>query len=218
MNDSRKSDGVVVPTKSANFAGQPVSESMEGRTPAKEHAEEQRSPRTLSRQGDGTALDRVRQTARKDKDVKFTALLHHVTTDRLRAAFLTMNKDAAVGIDGMTWQAYGANLEANLESLLARVHAGAYRATPSRRVYIAKADGRLRPLGIATLEDKQDFRRRILGAGNAKRLGSRGRGSEVTLEAVAPAPCIAPSIRAGRACRCSTQTFADFSTPSTANS
>jgi RNA-directed DNA polymerase len=154
MNDSQKSDGVVVPKKSANKAVQAAAEPMEGRTPAKEHVEGQRSPRTQGRQGDGTALDRVRQVAKQDKKVKFTALLHHVTTDRLRAAFLAMNKDAAAGIDGVKWTEYGANLEANLKALLDRVHTGAYRAKASRRVYIPKADGRQRPLGIASLEDK----------------------------------------------------------------
>ncbi len=188
MNDSRKSDGVVAPTKSANFAGRPASESMEGRTPTKEHAKEQRAFRTQSRADAESALDRVRQAARRDKKAKFTALMHHVTLDRLPAAFLAMNKNAAAGIDGVPWAQYEQNLEENLRDLLDRVHRGAYRAKPSRRVFIPKADGRQRPRGIATLEDKQDVRRRILGAGNAKRLGRRGRGSEVTLEAFAPAP------------------------------
>ncbi|MHB2022559.1 MAG: group II intron reverse transcriptase/maturase [Mycobacteriales bacterium] len=96
----------------------------------------------------------MRQAARKDKSARFTALLHHVTVDRLRRAYWAINPKAATGVDGVTWGAYGCDLEANLQDLHARVHRGAYRAKPSRRAYIAKADGRARPLGIASLEDK----------------------------------------------------------------
>jgi RNA-directed DNA polymerase len=99
-------------------------------------------------------LDRVRQVARQDKDVRFTALLHHVTVDRLWAAYRAIRPGAAPGVDGVTWRDYGQGLEANLRDLHARVHRGAYRAKPSRRVYIPKADGRQRPLGVASLEDK----------------------------------------------------------------
>jgi len=99
-------------------------------------------------------LDRVREVARKDKDARFSALLHHVDVARLRRAYLAIRPRAAAGVDGVTWGAYGQNLEANLQGLHQRVHSGAYRASPSRRAYIPKADGRLRPLGIATLEDK----------------------------------------------------------------
>ena len=101
-----------------------------------------------------SGLDRVREVARRDKDARFTALLHHVDEDRLRAAYRAIRPEAAPGVDGVTWTAYGQDLEANLRDLHARVHSGAYRASPSRRVYIPKADGRLRPLGIASLEDK----------------------------------------------------------------
>jgi group II intron reverse transcriptase/maturase len=96
----------------------------------------------------------VREVARRDKEARFTALLHHVDLDRLRAAYLAIRPQAAPGVDGMTWRAYGEDLEANLRDLHQRVHRGAYQARPSRRVYIPKADGRQRPLGIATLEDK----------------------------------------------------------------
>ena len=101
-----------------------------------------------------SALDRVRRVAKQDKDARFTALLHHVDVDRLREAFWALNPKAATGVDGVTWQDYGEDLEANLRDLHARVHRGAYRARPSRRVYIPKADGRQRPLGVAALEDK----------------------------------------------------------------
>ena len=99
-------------------------------------------------------LDRVRRVARKDKDARFTALLHHVDVDRLRAAYWAIRPKAAPGVDGVTWTEYGQDLEANLRDLHARVHGGSYRARPSRRVFIPKADGRLRPLGVAALEDK----------------------------------------------------------------
>jgi RNA-directed DNA polymerase len=105
-------------------------------------------------QGVPSGLDRVREAARKDKGARFTALLHHVDLSRLWAAYVAINPKASPGVDQVTWDAYGEDLRANLEDLLARVHSGAYRAKPSRRVYIPKADGRQRPLGIAALEDK----------------------------------------------------------------
>ena len=99
-------------------------------------------------------LDRVREVARRDKDARFTALLHHVGLDRLRAAYAAINPKAAPGAGRVTWDACGRDLRENLEDLLRRVRSGAYRASPSRRVYRPKPDGRQRPPGIATLEDK----------------------------------------------------------------
>jgi len=96
----------------------------------------------------------VRQVAQQDKEARFTALLHHVDLDRLRAAYWALRPKAAPGVDGVTWTDYGQDLEGNLQDLHQRVHCGSYRARPSRRAYIPKADGRLRPLGIASLEDK----------------------------------------------------------------
>ena len=96
----------------------------------------------------------MREVARRDKEARFTALLHHVDLDRLRAAYRAISPKAAPGVDGVTWAAYGQDLEANLRDLHERLHAGRYRARPSRRAYIPKADGRQRPLGIAALEDK----------------------------------------------------------------
>src|SRR5207245_3960099 len=104
--------------------------------------------------GGSNALGRVRQVAREDKKARFTALLHHVDLDRLRATYWAIRPNAAPGVDGVTWEAYGQGLEDNLRDLHQRVHTGRYRARPSRRAYIPKADGRQRPLGIATLEDK----------------------------------------------------------------
>ncbi|MGH7124779.1 MAG: hypothetical protein ACREFI_10430, partial [Stellaceae bacterium] len=101
-----------------------------------------------------SGLDRVRQRAREKKKEKFTALLHHVDVDLLRAAYGWLAKGAAAGVDGVTWGEYGQDLEPRLAELKDRIHRGAYRALPSRRVYIPKPDGRQRPLGIAALEDK----------------------------------------------------------------
>jgi retron-type reverse transcriptase len=100
------------------------------------------------------ALERIRQAARQRKKEKFTTLLHHIGADHLEQAFLELKEDAAAGVDGLRWQAYAADLERNLGDLHARVHRGAYRAQPSRRVYIPKPDGRQRPLAVAALEDK----------------------------------------------------------------
>jgi RNA-directed DNA polymerase len=155
MNEPEKSDGLVVPMKSPNDAGSTAAkEAMEGRSSAKGNTGEQNALRTQSRNGAPSALDRVREAARKDRKKQFTALLHHVTIDRLRAAYLALQRKAAAGVDGVTWDEYGQDLEARLADLHARVHRGTYRAKPSRRVYIPKPDGRQRPLGIAALEDK----------------------------------------------------------------
>jgi RNA-directed DNA polymerase len=154
MNDTEKSDERVVPTKSPNKAGAPDAEAMEGRRSAKGNTKEQNVPRTQRRTSTLSALERVREAARQDRKKRFTALLHHVTIDRLKGAYLALQRKAAAGVDGVTWSEYGQDLEVRLEDLHARIHRGAYRAKPSRRVYIPKPDGRERPLGIASLEDK----------------------------------------------------------------
>jgi RNA-directed DNA polymerase len=154
MHDRGKSDDLVVPAKLPNNAQGGAAEVVEGSGSAEGNAaRETRSgpsagPSVLS------DLDRVRRVARKDKDARFTALLHHVDADRLRAAYWAIRPKAAPGVDGVTWMEYGQDLEENLRDLHARVHRGSYRARPSRRVFIPKADGRLRPLGVAALEDK----------------------------------------------------------------
>jgi group II intron reverse transcriptase/maturase len=154
MNDRGKSDGPVVPAKPPNKPGKPGAEVVEGRGPAKGNAASEARPGRSAGQGVSNDLDRVRQVAREDKDVRFTALLHHVTVDRMREAYRAISPGAAAGVDGVTWRDYGRDLEANLRDLHARVHRGAYRAKPTRRVFIPKPDGRLRPLGVAALEDK----------------------------------------------------------------
>jgi RNA-directed DNA polymerase len=154
MHERGKSDNLVVPAKPPNNAGGPVAEVVEGRRLAEGNTVSSTRPGRSAGQGVSSGLDRVREVARRDKEARFTALLHHVDLARLWAAFVAINPKAAPGIDQVTWDAYGQNLRANLEDLLRRVHSGAYRASPSRRVYIPKPDGRQRPLGIATLEDK----------------------------------------------------------------
>lgn len=155
MNDEGKSDRPIVPGKPPNKAKTTAAEVVEGRGLAKENANQQNASRTQRRVQDApSALDRVRQAARKDRKAKFTALLHHVTLERLREAFLSLERKAAPGVDGVTWKQYEQELERNLQDLHQRLHRGAYRARPSRRVYIPKADGRQRPLGVASLEDK----------------------------------------------------------------
>jgi RNA-directed DNA polymerase len=135
MNDRRESDSCVVPAKLANKAGVPVAEPVEGRRLDEGNTGQQNAFRTQSREGcASSALDRVRDVARKDRDARFTALLHHVSVDRLHAAYRALSPRAAAGVDEVTWQSYGQELEANLQDLHARVQRGAYRAKPSRRV------------------------------------------------------------------------------------
>ena len=155
MNGQGQSDRPVVPTKSPNNAGEPAAEGMEGRGLAKGNPSQQNALRTQGRAGAPSALARVREGAERDKKVRFTALLHHIDdVERLRAAYFALKRDAAPGVDGETWRHYGGALEANLADLSERLKRGAYRAKPVQRAYIAKADGRQRPLGIPTLEDK----------------------------------------------------------------
>ena len=154
MNGRGKSDGPVVPAKPPNNAGRPAAEVVEERGSAKENTASKTRPGHSAGSDASSALDRVRRVAERDKEARFTALLHHVDVDRLRTAYRAINPKAATGVDGVTWRDYGQDLEANLQDLHDRVHRGSYRAKPSRRTYIPKTDGRLRPLGIAALEDK----------------------------------------------------------------
>jgi RNA-directed DNA polymerase len=152
MHGHGKSDSPVVPTKLPNKAT--AAEAAEGRGLAKGNTGRPTRPGHRAGPGVPSGLDRVREVARTDKGARFTALLHHVDLDRLRAAYWAIRPQAAPGVDGVMWKDYGQDLEANLQDLHARVHGGTYQARPSRRAYIPKADGRLRPLGIAALEDK----------------------------------------------------------------
>ncbi len=154
MHERRKSDRPVVPAKPPNKAATAAAEVVEERGLTKGNAASKTRPGHRAGSSATNALDRVRQVAHKDKDARFTALLHHVCVDRLRAAYWALKPKAAPGVDGVTWQDYGQDLEGNLRNLHGRVHRGSYRPKPSRRAYIPKQDGRQRPLGIASLEDK----------------------------------------------------------------
>jgi group II intron reverse transcriptase/maturase len=128
---------------------------MERRGLAKGNSPQQNASRTPSRNDAPSALERIRQAAKKDKKLRFTALLHHIyDLDTLRLAYLSLKREAAAGVDGETWRHYGESLETSLQNLSGRLQRGAYRAKPVRRVYIPKADGRQRPLGVTALEDK----------------------------------------------------------------
>jgi RNA-directed DNA polymerase len=156
-----QSDSLVVPAKPVNNPARGEAahtragaESVEERGLAKGNTERAARPGHRAGIRAPRALDRVRQFAERDKDARFTALLHHVSVESLRAAFWRLRRQAAPGEDGVRWKDYGQNLEENLQDLHDRIHRGAYRPKPSRRVFIPKADGRQRPLGIATTEDK----------------------------------------------------------------
>jgi RNA-directed DNA polymerase len=154
VNVQEKSDCAVVPVNRPNKEGQPLAEVGEGRAQTEENIGQSRMSPTQCGNGMSLGLDGVRQAASVRKQERFTALLHHVTLNLLRDSFFALKRQAAPGVDGMTWREYEAGLEGRLRDLHSRVRRGAYRARPSRRVYIPKADGRQRPLGIAALEDK----------------------------------------------------------------
>jgi RNA-directed DNA polymerase len=154
MHIFEESDSGVVPMNHSNKDGRLSAESEEGRPLIKENAQQPHTFPTQSGVSVFQGLASVRKAARKDKKVRFTALLHHLTVDRLRESFYALKRKAAPGVDGVTWQEYEPGLQKSLIDLHSRVHRGVYRAKPSRRVYIKKADGRQRPLGIAALEDK----------------------------------------------------------------
>src|SRR5712671_2725099 len=154
MSAREKSDLPEVAEKRANKAVSAAAELVERRGGAKENAELQSTVRTQSREAVSQAQAGIREAVNRNRQDKLTALLHHLTIDVLRASFFGLKKSAAPGVDEMTWTEYAEGLEENLSDLHSRVQTGAYRALPSRRTYIPKADGRQRPLGIAALEDK----------------------------------------------------------------
>jgi RNA-directed DNA polymerase len=152
MYEGGKSDRLVVPANPPNKAM--AAEVGEERGRVKGNTDSKTRLGHSAGTDASNVLDRVREVARRDKEARFTALLHHVTLDRLREAYGAISPKAAPGVDGVTWTGYGQDLEANLRDLHGRVQSGCSRAAPSRRAYIPKVDGRLRPLGIAALEDK----------------------------------------------------------------
>ena len=154
MHVQEKSDCAVVPVNLSNKEAQASAESGEGRAQTKENIVQSHKLPTQSGKGLSQGLRGVRQAARERKQERFTALLHHLNIGLFRDSFYALKRQASPGIDGVTWQEYETGLEDRLTDLLSRVHRGVYRAQPSRRVYIPKADGQQRPLGIAALEDK----------------------------------------------------------------
>jgi RNA-directed DNA polymerase len=154
MHKPEKSDSVVVAAKPANKAERSAAEPGEPRTETKGNEGQQSTCRAQDRESVSQALERVRQVARQRKKEQFTSLLHHVDPAMLRTAFYAMKRDAAPGVDGMTWETYERDLDRRIEELYARVKNGAYRALPSRRSYIPKEDGSKRPLAVMALEDK----------------------------------------------------------------
>jgi RNA-directed DNA polymerase len=154
MYGRQKSDSAIVAGKPTNKAVPTAAEPVEPRAGTKGNASQQSMHRTQGRDRTSQALERVRQAARQRKKERFTALLHHLSIDCLRMAFSALKRDAAAGVDGLTWPTYEAVLDRNLTDLHERVHRGACGALPSPRTYIPKADGKQRPLAVAALEDK----------------------------------------------------------------
>ena len=154
MHGDERSDPAIGAVKPANDAVSAAEERVERRAGTKGNASGQSTSRTQGRVSVSQALERVRTRARERRDERFTALLHHINDELLRESFAAIKRKAAPGVDGVTWKDYAADLEANLTDLRDRIPRGAYRALPSRRVYIPKADGRQRPLAVAALEDK----------------------------------------------------------------
>jgi group II intron reverse transcriptase/maturase len=154
MHDQRESDNGIVLKKHPNNKQLNLLEGVEGRPLTEGNTPQSPAVRTLSRGAASRGLWRVRQAAKRDSHLRFTALFHHLSPELLAESFYQLERDAAPGIDGVTWQGYKANLGENLRALHARLHQGRYRTQPLRRVYIPKADGTDRPLGIACLEDK----------------------------------------------------------------
>jgi RNA-directed DNA polymerase len=154
MNVQEKSDCAVVPVNQPNNEGQPSAEVGEGRAQTKENIVQSNIRPTQSGERVSQGLAGVRKVARERKQERFTALLHHLSVALLRDSFYALQRQASPGVDGVTWQEYETGMEDRIVDLHRRIHRGAYRAQPSRRVYIPKADGQQRPLGIAALEDK----------------------------------------------------------------
>ncbi len=154
MDAGEKSDSAIVAPKPTNNAGRPVAEPVERRAETEGNAGQQRTRRAQDRASVSQVLERIRQAARQRTKERLTALFHHLSPEMLRTAFFALKREAAPGVDGLTWRAYAADLDHQIEELHARVQRGAYRALPSQRRYIPKADGNQRPLAVAALEDK----------------------------------------------------------------
>src|SRR5438128_4393137 len=155
MNAGGESDGRVLPGKHPNKDGKSSAEGAEERRPTRENTGQTAASQMQSWGNALAGLQRVREAAKRDKRLRFTALLHHASVALLADSFYALKREAAPGVDGLTWQEYETDLDKRLEDLHSRVHRGTYRALPSKRAYILKQDGRQRPLGIAALEEEQ---------------------------------------------------------------
>ncbi len=166
MNEREKSDSVIVAMTPVNKAEHSAAEPEERRTGTEGNAGQQSTRRAQDRESVSQALSRVRKVAKERKKERFTALFHHLDVSMLRTAFFALKKDAAPGVDGVTWEAYEADLDSRIEDLHSRLHRGAYRAQPARRRFIPKPDGKQRPLAVVALEDKivQRATAAVLGA------------------------------------------------------
>jgi RNA-directed DNA polymerase len=195
MNGPEKSDPAILAMKPANKAEGPsaaraveepyAAEPVEQRVGTKGNAGQQSTRRTQSRESVSQALERIRKVARERKKERFTALFHHINADLLEEAFFALKENAAPGVDRLTWKDYEADLERKLEDLHERVQRGAYRALPSRRVYIPKPDGQQRPLAVAALEDKI-VQRAVVALGGQDRPTGGGRAAECDLRGGLP--------------------------------
>ena len=203
MHGREKSDSAIVAEKPTNKAVPTAAEPVERRAGAKGNANQQSTDRAQNRATVSQALERIRKVAKERKKERFIALFHHISNDLLDEAFYELKENAAAGVDGLTWRDYEQNLERNLEDLHARVHRGAYRALPSRRVYIPKPDGRQRPLAVALmqagrLDDAEgQFQRALARAPNngwSCRVG-RGRAYALPLPARSNGSCSFPASR-----------------------
>ena len=154
MYDAQQSDGAILAGKAANKGARAPAEPLERRAPAERNPQRTGTVRTQSRGAVSPGAERIRQYVERKPGEKLIALLHHITPEALEAAYLALKRDAAPGVDGVTWREYGDGLDERLLDLHGRVQRGAYRAKPVRRVEIAKPDGGIRPLGIVSLEDK----------------------------------------------------------------
>ncbi len=165
MHGHEKSHSAIVAKKLLNKTGKPAAEAVERKAGTKGNTGQQRTRRAQIRESVSQALERVRKAARQRKKDKFTALLHHISVETLEVAFYALKRKAAPGVDGVTWQEYETDLERRLNDLHGRIHRGAYRPQPSRRTYIPKADGRQRPIALATVAADCTDQQRAFGLG-----------------------------------------------------
>ena len=154
MHTDEKSDKGILPKKQPNNEGLPLAETVEGRPLPKGNSRQATAVRTQSRAVASSGLAAVRHAAQERKEIRFTALLHHITVGILKRSYLALKRNSASGIDGVTWQAYGENLDEKLTELHCRIHRGGYRANAAKRIYIPKPDGSQRPINILCVEDK----------------------------------------------------------------